>query len=1329
MHRSTRARAASLAVTALIATVLPHAVAAAAPEVAPRPQISHPWLGSGTDPAGLAGAFSAYGAKIPATFEKRLRYVHDGLLRVMVSVTERNGAIETFIDDSTTWVKWYFDNPRFYAAVTPDQLETLLRSRLVLFVEPDVPLTHSMASSTIDIRARSLAADGTGVWSYDPAGGARGALRSDVAGLSADQATGAGVTVAITDSGIDRTHRDFGGWDCAPGPLMPCESRILRTVSTEHLIGTELSDALPTTEAASGHGTHVAGTVAGNGYYARDGGDDAAAYGADGIPFGVAPQANLISTKNGDSQWAGLSQFGLEWQLEHAAEYGIRVSSNSWGCLGGCSFNGNSATGLLFKDLYNAGVLTVFAAGNDGGNQSGTAFSGNAQSPYVLGVASYDDATGRLASSSSRGSDNTLPDAATWTPESEPVNGERRSDVGAPGVGIWSARTLTGGTSSLVPRGNTTDATGGGGCCIREYATMSGTSMATPHVAGTAALVYSACPTATPLDAMRAIMATAERDVLKSSGAQAAEPFEVGYGGLNARGAVTWLLSRGCDSGNAGGDPTPDPTPTPTPTPTETEPTGGGTTYYFHSLSGDNTLDQAFDDGATFDTAFPTWAPDQWSKAQDLPGFQNAGAIEVVDPTWRGSLAERARSITLDIWGEQIPDQDLGEIHYTVRVLPQGATAYTELLPPIERPVTEVGIINIKHTFTSMRASATAPEEPLDLPAGPLTFTVRGTFTDSDLYTELRFDSTDMPAGFTTDAGGGPEPSPSPSSSEEPPPPPPPSACTTYPAIPNDPFYTDVSILDETSGGQWGLRKIRASQAWQEPQSTGCGIRVAVLDTGLDVGNGSDVHPDFNCGGKFEFVPGSDLIENDNVPNDENGHGTHTAGIVGACTNNGTGVAGVAPDSTIMPIRVLDETGSGTDVVLADGIRLATDSGAHVINMSLGFISALAPTESLGDFFPELEAAIDYARANGVVVIAAAGNETFPLCAHPAIYEDVICVGSSDTRDMNAWYGNFPVKTDENEDFGPGVLAPGGSGAFGFFFCQQTDEEVMSTYLRAGDECGDAGYEAISGTSMAAPHVAGVAALVYDRLNGERTAANGRTVIDAIINSALDLYAPGYDPASGYGRVDALGAVQQVPVQASQATTLTFEGSQTSAQHSDSASLPTLLVAEDSAPVADAPVTISLLDQDGATIASAEGVTDAAGIAAASLSLAGVSPGTYTVVAAFAGAEGFEPSTAESLFDVVKEDSATSLSVTGLGAARSITATVTDADAPTALAGRVVHLYADGNYVTSAVTNQDGVATFDLSGKNSRYRGLGYTFEAVFPGDDLFIESSDTQAV
>jgi subtilisin family serine protease len=295
----------------------------------------------------------------------------------------------------------------------------------------------------------------------------------------------------------------------------------------------------------SGHGTHVAGIMVGNGYMARKAaGETSVLRRAVGLPIGIAPEASLVSIKNGDTLWAGLGTLGLSWLAEHAQELGVRVANNSWGCPGGCGFDGASSTALTLKALYDAGVLVTFATGNDGGTSDGAVFSGNAQSPYVLGVANYDAANHVLNSSSSRGSSaEALPAPATWTPESEPVDGLRRPDLAAPGTSVWSTRSLTGGAATIVPRVDTgdvpgapvTDGTGG-------YIAATGTSMAAPHVAGAAALMFSACPAATVLDVMRAFMSSADANrVLTTDGSAVAQPFEVGYGGLAVRSALDWL--------------------------------------------------------------------------------------------------------------------------------------------------------------------------------------------------------------------------------------------------------------------------------------------------------------------------------------------------------------------------------------------------------------------------------------------------------------------------------------------------------------------------------------------------------------------------------------------------------------------------------------------------------------------------------------------------------------------------------------------------------------------------------------------------------------------
>jgi subtilisin family serine protease len=350
---------------------------------------------------------------------------------------------------------------------------------------------------------------------------------------------------------------------------------------------------------------------------------------------------------------------------------------------------------------------------------------------------------------------------------------------------------------------------------------------------------------------------------------------------------------------------------------------------------------------------------------------------------------------------------------------------------------------------------------------------------------------------------------------------------------PNDPLYNQAGPDNLFTAGQWNMRKVRAEQAWQV--ATGSGITVADLDTGLDLG-----HPDFACTGKVTIVPGADPAGGTSSPDDDNGHGTHTAGIIGACTNNGVGVAGIAPDATLMPIKVLSAAGGGTADTLATAIRTATDQGAHVINMSLGFgihdplvgltIPYTGTADGLAGLLAQITSAVSYATSHGVVVVAAAGNESASLCGYPAFAAKVVCVGSSDPRDLNSYFGNFPVKVDGGA-LGAGLLAPGGTGTP---FCDLSSQEIISTYDRAVDAAaGDCdtlpGYSSLAGTSMATPLVSGAAALVYGKLGGVRSTANAAKVIEALTKGSVDLYTPGYDPMSGYGRLDALKAVTYWP--------------------------------------------------------------------------------------------------------------------------------------------------------------------------------------------------------
>jgi subtilisin family serine protease len=324
---------------------------------------------------------------------------------------------------------------------------------------------------------------------------------------------------------------------------------------------------------------------------------------------------------------------------------------------------------------------------------------------------------------------------------------------------------------------------------------------------------------------------------------------------------------------------------------------------------------------------------------------------------------------------------------------------------------------------------------------------------------------------------------------------------------------------DPCAARQWGLSAIKAPQAWRTTRGTG--VLVAVVDTGVDL-----THPDLR--GRLALRPGSDLTRNTAfrcpfqragarvrpskaVARDDHGHGTHVAGILAAATGNRRGVAGVAPQARVLPVRVLDRTGAGTDRAVARGICFAVKHGAKVISLSLGNdpISSVVVTGTGSD----TNRAVSYAHARGAAVVIGAGNESFPSCDFPASHAKALCVGAVDRRGLRARYSDFGAAV--------GVVAPGGAGGLGE--CGD-DEEIWSTILpRAEHDCGQDGYEPLAGTSMAAAHVAGVAALVAARFPRRATPD---FVYDRLKSTADDLGVPGVDPFHGYGRVNAQRAVR-----------------------------------------------------------------------------------------------------------------------------------------------------------------------------------------------------------
>ncbi len=210
---------------------------------------------------------------------------------------------------------------------------------------------------------------------------------------------------------------------------------------------------------------------------------------------------------------------------------------------------------------------------------------------------------------------------------------------------------------------------------------------------------------------------------------------------------------------------------------------------------------------------------------------------------------------------------------------------------------------------------------------------------------------------------------------------------------PNDEFFVATS----SSGGpnQWGLFRIHMPTAWEV--TTGSpSVKVAVVDTGLDFTTAD--HPVH-----IDTVNDRDFISDDYTAEDLNGHGTHTAGVIAAATNNSIGVAGVAPNVTILPIRVLDALGLGDDTGVADGIRWAADHDADIINLSVG-----GPLGS-----PTLKEAVDYAVAQGCVVVAASGNDADHSgyvpgeMFYPARYPAVIAVGAVDQSSVRASFSEY----------------------------------------------------------------------------------------------------------------------------------------------------------------------------------------------------------------------------------------------------------------------------------------------------------------------------------
>lgn len=296
------------------------------------------------------------------------------------------------------------------------------------------------------------------------------------------------------------------------------------------------------------------------------------------------------------------------------------------------------------------------------------------------------------------------------------------------------------------------------------------------------------------------------------------------------------------------------------------------------------------------------------------------------------------------------------------------------------------------------------------------------------------------------------------------------------PRYPDDPYY----------GSQWALEKVDMPEAWG--LSTGQDVLIAVVDTGADLD-----HPDLV--GKVRTDIDYDFVNDDSVAADDHGHGTHVSGIAAAATDNGLGVSGMGWEASILPLKVLDENGDGWATNIAAAIRYAADNGADVINMSLGPLGTV-PCPSY------LQEAVGYAYARGVLLVAAAGNNGAHVEIFPANCEHVLGVAATTSSDDRASYSSYGGHVS--------VAAPG-SSIYGTGWTGDGRTNCTSGYCDK------------SGTSMATPHVAGLAALIYSRYPNYTP----DQVASAILDNAEDLGASGWDMYTGCGRIVAYQSLLQ----------------------------------------------------------------------------------------------------------------------------------------------------------------------------------------------------------
>lgn len=320
-----------------------------------------------------------------------------------------------------------------------------------------------------------------------------------------------------------------------------------------------------------------------------------------------------------------------------------------------------------------------------------------------------------------------------------------------------------------------------------------------------------------------------------------------------------------------------------------------------------------------------------------------------------------------------------------------------------------------------------------------------------------------------------------------------PNGIATVVLDPNDPYDNTVPY-DSTSGPimQWAWATVQAYQAWDSTTGSSS-VKVCVVDTGVD--NSNPDLPTFLAGDQIDYV------NNDTIAEDDHGHGTHVAGTIAALTNNGNGVAGAGANWNVrlLAAKVLNAEGSGSYAAVAQGITWCANQGAKAINISLGGYAGSRT----------LQKAVNYASNRGSVLACAAGNDGWWFRLYPAAYANCIAVAATDQTDSIAWFSNWDASWVD-------VAAPG----VAILSTMPNSPVTMNTSWGYKQD-----YDALNGTSMATPHVTGLAGLVWAKGNACGNGSSTATCVRSKIETNADQIS-GTGSYWKYGRVNYFKSVQ-----------------------------------------------------------------------------------------------------------------------------------------------------------------------------------------------------------